>query len=366
MKKKVVSIVLTFVVALGVLAGCTTTGSTTVGNSTPETTDEQNSESDADAISVADLDPTWMEVQSAEESGEQLKVAFSVMNVTNDNYMKCMADTVQEYVEGLGHEFVLSVASASWSAPISMQVNAIEDLISADIDVLLFHAFDANALVPVIQKCNDAGIVCISVDAKLADDNLFLTYIGADNKTLGKTAAEGLLEDYSDDIEKYIVMNGSEGNPSTLDRAEGFKEYMEENAPEAECVGDYFANADNDTAMTYVQNALVSDPDLDAIYTVTDTMINGIIQALEQAGKEPGEVKLVGNDGVAYVVSEIEEGWVTGDVLAQAQDIILTGAQIGISAKQDMLKEENIPKTIHVTCPYVDVDNLDEMADSFY
>lgn len=370
MRKRIISIILTFVITLSLLAGCTNSNTTAEPDTSGTTETEENSkeetaENEGSIISVDDLDPSWMEVQSAEESGTKLKVAFSTMNITNDNYMTSMADSMKEYVEGLGHEFVLSVASSSWGAPVSMQVNAIEDLISSNVDVLVFHAFDENALIPVIKKCNEAGIVCVNIDSKLADDKLYVTYVGADNTDKGRTAAEGLLKDYPD-VKKYILLGGAEGNPSTLDRTEGFKNYMAENAPDSACVGDYFANADSDTAMSYVQNALVSDPDLDAVYAVTDSMITGIVQALKQSGKKAGEVKVVGTDGIAYVVSDIEEGWVTGDVLAQAEDTILTGCQIGISSKQGLLKKESIAKTINIVCPYVSKENLDEYADSFY
>lgn len=359
-KQKNFQIITVFLLVLGLLAGCTTNET-----SNSNTSEIASTQSQGKHISVEDLDPTWMKVKSADETGKKLKVALSTMNITNDNYWTAMAGYMQEYVEGLGHEFILSVASSSWGAPVSMQVNAIEDLISADIDILVFHAFDANALVPVIQKCNDAGITVVNIDSKLADEESIIAYVGINNADVGTAAAEGLLENQPD-VKKFMVLGAAEGNPSTIAKTEAFKETVLEKSPGAECVGDYFADSDPDTAMSYVQNTLVTAPDLEAIYVVADNMITGVIQALEQAGKKPGEVKIVGTNGFAYVVPEIENEWVLGTMLLPGKETVLTGAQIAISSNQGLLKEENIEKNIDVVSPFVSADNLDDYKDMFY
>ena len=67
------------------------------------------------------------------------------------------------------------------------QAADIEGLITQKVDVILVVAFDSDAILPSIQKINDAGIKAIAYDVQFEDPNAL--YITFDNVGVGRLMA---------------------------------------------------------------------------------------------------------------------------------------------------------------------------------
>lgn len=247
------------------------------------------------------------------EEGKQYEIAFSLKTVTNDAFQRGIADAIQANVEAAGHKFTL--VTAGDETAVSTQVTQIEDLIAKKVDAIIVNPMDANAVVPALQKAKDAGIPVVLVDSTIAEGNeeLYVTYVGTDNYNAAKIGAEKLTETLGG-TGKVIIVRGANGNSVGDARVEGFKAGLGEGI---EIVGEQPGDWSNDVAKQVTENMLQANPEVDGLFTASDVMVDGILQAMEDAGREG--IQIMSFDGSDDGKALVEEGLVLG-TMAQFPD----------------------------------------------
>jgi ABC-type sugar transport system substrate-binding protein len=122
-------------------------------------------------------------------------IAFSVKTVTNDDFQKAIATSIQDAVEKSGNKFLLITAGEETG--VSIQVNQVEDLIAKKVDAIILSPMDGKAVVPVLKKAQAANIPVIVVDSSVEKGNegLHISYVGTDNFNAGKTAGERMVKE---------------------------------------------------------------------------------------------------------------------------------------------------------------------------
>lgn len=253
--------------------------------------------------------------EAAPEAKEQYEIAFSLKTVTNDAFQSGIADAIQENVEAAGHKFTL--VTAGDETAVSTQVTQIEDLIAKGVDALIVNPMDANAVVPALQKAKDAGIPVVLVDSTIAEGNedLYITYVGTDNFNASKIGAEKLTEELGNQG-NVIIVRGANGNSVGDARVEGFKAGLGDGI---EIVGEQPGDWSNDIAKQVTENMLQANPEVDGLFTASDVMLDGILQAMEDAGRT--DIKIMSFDGSDDGKALIEEGLVLG-TMAQFPDVM--------------------------------------------
>ena len=254
--KKLVSVLLAATMVIGVLTGCSS-GSGSSGS--------------AAGGSAAG--------GSAAE-GETFEIAFSLKTVTNDAFQQSIANAVEAACEANGCEFTL--VTAGDETAISTQVTQIEDLITKGVDALVVNPMDANAVIPALQKAKEAGIPVVLVDSTIeaGNEDLYVTYIGTNNESAAKQGAE-ILSEAMGGTGKAILVRGANGNSVGNARADGFKEGL---ADGIELVGEQPGDWSNDVAKQVTENMLQANPDVTGIMVCSDTMVDGVLQAIDDAG----------------------------------------------------------------------------------
>ena len=185
----------------------------------------------------------------------------------------------------------------------------VDDLIAQGVDVLLLTPLTSAALTPAAQRALDAGIPVITLDR--AVETQVTQHIGADNKLIGKAAAEFVANTLlSGQGGTVLEIQGVIGASATTDRHDEFVAWLEENAPNVEIVGG------SQTGEYRRENALVVMNDYlssfgpgqaDVVYTHNDEMALGAVQALETAGRLD-EMHVVGVDGQNEAIDAIKAG----------------------------------------------------------
>lgn len=240
-------------------------------------------------------------------AAEEYEIAFSLKTVTNDDFQKAIADSVEETAKAAGVKFTLITAGEETA--VSTQVNQVEDLIAKGVDAIILNPMDANAVIPALQKAKAAGIPVILVDSTIAagNDDLFVTYIGTDNYAAAEVGGKALVEELGNEG-KVLIVRGANGNSVGDARVDGFKSGIKDS--KLEIVGEQPGDWKNDVAMQVMENMLQANPKVDAVFTASDVMLDGIITALEDAGRE--DVKILSFDGSMAAIELIEEGLVYG------------------------------------------------------
>lgn len=174
------------------------------------------------------------------------------------------------------------------------QIKALRDFIAQDVDVIAFSPVIETGWDEVLQEIKDSGIPVVLVDRTVDTtvEDPFVTWIGADFKQEGTTAGEWVAENAPD--AKIFELQGTLGSGAQVDREEGFGEVVGD-----QIIGKASGNFTRAEGKTAVEAALQAYPDMTMIFTHNDDMGLGAVEAIEAAGKVPGEdIQIVSIDGV--------------------------------------------------------------------
>ena len=206
----------------------------------------------------------------------------------------------------------VEVFSQNAESDANKQLQQVETAINAGADALVVQLADAETL-PEIKELAD-GIPLVFVNRVPTNEELYdenTIYIGCDEATAGYAQAEYLTtyfkEKGTNDF-SYLLLSGMLGTVSATRRTDAVLERLEENGMVAtEATAPLVCDWDRATAMDNV-SPLLGVTDFDCIIANNDAMALGAVEALEQAGIEPGDIPIVGIDATGDACSAIADG----------------------------------------------------------
>ena len=237
-----------------------------------------------------------------------LKVGFS-QNSSGNPWRLAETKSMQDEAHKRGDQLIVTNANDSDS----QQVSDIRSLISQKVDVLVIAPMTETAEAPAVLDAKKACIPVIlidrDVDHKLAQPGSdYVTFIGSDFINQGKRAADWLITASNGKPEKIIELEGTSGSTPAIRRRDGFNNEIASHA-NMKIVASQDANFARDKGRQVMQTLLQSHPDVTAVYAHNDEMAIGAIQALEAAGKHPGQDVLVCSiDGEKDAMTAIMQG----------------------------------------------------------
>jgi ABC-type sugar transport system substrate-binding protein len=166
-----------------------------------------------------------------------------------------------------------------------------EDLIAKKPDVLLMNAIQAEALTPVYEMCNKAGVPLIVFDRAINAEpgtGMYLTFIGEDQVEEGRVAGRMVVEAIKEKNGSYrgnvLELQGTIGASVTVDRHEGFVEILNK-YPNIKIAASQSGNFGREPALKIMQDWLQAYPKgrVDAVYAHNDEMGLGALAAIKSA-----------------------------------------------------------------------------------
>lgn len=155
----------------------------------------------------------------------------------------------------------------------------------------------ATALLPELRKIAASGTKIAFIDNTVPALTSATTFIGTDNVTAGRQAAQWLIQNASLAKSREVALvENAPGITSTDDRKRGFKAALVGSGFKVVAEAASTNPCDTNFARTSVQNFLTAHPKLGAIFNVCDPFALGTVQALSAAGKR--DVLNIGVDGV--------------------------------------------------------------------
>ena len=280
-------------------------------------------------------------------------IAFSLKTITNDDFQKAIADSIQSAVEASGNTFELVTAGDQTN--VANQVKQLEDLIAKKVDAIILSPMDANAVIPVLKKAKEAKIPVILVDQTIeaGNEDLYVTYIGTDNFNAGKEAGTKVAE-WLSNAGNVMIVRGANGSSAGDQRVDGFKAGIEGTG--IKIIGEQAGDWKNDKAMQVTENMLQSNSDVQAIFTASEVMVDGILQALAGAGKT--DVKIMAVDGSKKAVDLIEAGDLTGTMAQFPQIMGKTAVDTILGVLDGSIDASKVDKYIDSGTSAYSKDNL--------
>jgi ribose transport system substrate-binding protein len=244
----------------------------------------------------------------------------------------------------------------------SKQISDIRDMIAQDVDAIVVGPLLEEGLAPALNAAKEAKVPVFLIDRETAGTPCedFITFMGSDFRKQGEQAAK-LLAGLTDEKAKVAVLEGTPGASVTIDRTEGFEKELKQ-YPNMEIVASQTGEFLRTKGQTVMEQLIQSNPEIDAVYAENDEMALGAIQALKDAGKDPGQdVKVVSIDGTRQAVQAIT----TGDINA----VIETNPRFGplaFDTIEKFLAGKPVPQRIIVQDDIYTPDNAQEKLDETY
>jgi ribose transport system substrate-binding protein len=190
----------------------------------------------------------------------------------------------------------------------AVQSSHVDEFVSRPVSVLLLTPNTAAGLTEAAKRALDKKVPVITLDRSV--DVEVTQHIGADNKLIGKTAAEYVSKTIlGGSGGKVIEIQGTAGASATTDRHDEFVNWLSANDPKVEIVDSVVADYKRENALTAMNDLLQKHGpgEVDVIYTHNDAMALGVVAALETANRL-SEFKVVGIDGQNEAIQAIKDG----------------------------------------------------------
>ncbi len=292
---------------------------------------------------------------TAASAGSKGTIALSLKTITNDDFQKALADAVKAKVEALGYTFML--VTAGEQTAVSAQVNQVEDLIAKKVTGIVLNPMDGNAVVPVLGKAAEAHIPVVTVDSPLAPghENLYVTFVGTDNFNAGVQAGKQMVQALGNKG-NVLIVRGANGSVAGDNRVDGFKKGIE--GSNLVIVGEQPGNWTNSVAMQVTENMLQANKDVQGLFTASDVMLDGILQALSDANRK--EITIISVDGSRKAVDLLASKDIYGTMAQFPQKIGSLAVENLVSVIEKKASPNSIPKVIDSGTMMYGANNLDE------
>jgi ribose transport system substrate-binding protein len=258
-----------------------------------------------------------------------------VLSTLNNPFFVTLRDGAQKAADAAGAKLIV-VDAQDDSAKMTA---GIEDLINKKVSAILVNPTDSDAVVPAIQKANEAGIPVFTVD-RGANGGTVVAHIASDNVAGGKMAAEFLCKAINGQG-NVVELQGIAGTSAARDRGQGFNDYMAANCKDAKIVAQQTANFNRDEGLTVFENILQAQPDIAGVFAHNDEMVLGAIQAAE-AAKRTGIV-FVGFDAIDDAVQAVKDGKLAATVAQQPAEIGRLAVETALKSLNGEKVEASIP-----------------------
>jgi ribose transport system substrate-binding protein len=280
---------------------------------------------------------------SSDTSSTDGKIKIGLSNSTQDiDFFVALKQGVEQGAVKEGFQLI----SANANNDSSKQISDIEDLIQQGVKAILVNPQDAEAIVPAIEKANEANIPVIALDRGATSGKL-LSFLETDNVEMGRKAADYLAEQLKARYGEYkgnvVELQGLQGTTAARDRGKGFNDEMKSKYPNIKIIARQPADFNQEKALNVMTNILQANSNIDAVFGHNDDNTVGAANAIDQANrfKPIGDKKhiiIIGIDGNRQAVQAIENGRIDATI---SQVPIEMGEQ-GVAEVKDFLAGKKV------------------------
>lgn len=267
------------------------------------------------------------------------KVALVMKSLANE-FFQTMAEGAKKHQAAHAADYDLVVNGIKNETDLAEQVGLVEQMVAQGVQAIVIAPADSKALVTVLRRAKETGVLVINIDNKLDADTLKqaglqIPFVGPDNRAGAKAVGEVLAKHLKAGDEVAII----EGVTTAFNgqqRKAGFEDAM--NAAGMKIVSTQSGQWEMEKANGVAAGILAAHPNVKALLCANDNMALGAAAAVQAAGKA-GQVQIVGFDNIAALKPLLADG----RVLATADQHGDQLAVFGIEAALKILKDKTTP-----------------------
>lgn len=277
--------------------------------------------------------------EPAAVSDDRPTVALVMKSLANEFFVN-MAEGAKQHQLNHADQYDLIVNGLKDESDLTQQVALIEQMSARGVDIIVVAPADSKALIPVIKRAVQSGIVVVNIDNKLdatllADADIAVPFVGPNNRE-GAQLVGNYLAAMLADGDQVAIIGGISTAFNAQQRQTGFEDAMA--AAGVEVVSVQAGNWEQAKASTIAAALISENPDLKALLCSNDNMAIGAIAAVRQAGKG-GDIQVVGFDNIMAARELLK----SGELLATVDQYGDQLAIFGIEYALQILSDGNVP-----------------------
>lgn len=267
-------------------------------------------------------------------AGDKPVVGLVMKSLANE-FFKTMEEGARKFAAEDG-TFTLIPVGMNSETDIDTQINAMENFITRDVDMIILAPADSVGLVASVKKAVDAGILVINFDVTLDKDALkaaglpedFL-FVGPDNEEGSEKVGDFMAEKLGKGA-KVIIIEGNPGADNAKQRKAGFMKTVEKY--DLELLASTAAHWETEEANTVMTNLLTRFPDVQGVMCANDSMAVGVVKAIEAAGMID-KIDVVGFDNIGACQELIKAGKMLATVDQFGPEMAANAIKVGFRIK---------------------------------
>ncbi|ENN88613.1 D-ribose-binding protein periplasmic protein [Rhizobium freirei PRF 81] len=228
------------------------------------------------------------------------KIGLAVANL-QANFFNQIKQSVEDEAKKRGIQVV--TVDAKGDGP--TQVNQIQDLLTQNIDALIYIPAGAAAASVPVKLAKNAGIPVVNVDRN-AEGAPGDTFLATDSVSSAKSVCDYILKQ-AGGKGKMVIIHGQKGTTPEVDRSKGCSESLKA-SPGVKVVAEQYSNMwGQDEGFQIMQNMLQANPDVSIVFAQADALALGTAQAIKVAN--PSQKIVVGGfDGDTAALEALSKG----------------------------------------------------------
>lgn len=266
------------------------------------------------------------------QSAAKPKVALVMKSLANEFFLT-METGAKEYQKHNAAQFDLITNGIKDETDTANQIRIVEQMIVSKVDAIVLAPADSKALVPVVKKAVDAGVIVVNIDNRLEPDvlkskNLNVPFVGPDNRKGARKIGDYLAKRLKAGDQVGII-EGVSTTTNAQQRTAGFQDAMKAGGMKVVSVqsGEWEIDKGNAVAAAMLNEY----PNLKALLCGNDNMAIGAVSAVRAAGKL-GKVLIGGYDNIDAIKAMLADGRVVATADQHADQQAVYGIETALKA----------------------------------
>lgn len=265
------------------------------------------------------------------QDDQTITLGLAVANLQADFF-----NQIKQSVEAEAEAQGVRVVTVDARGDSATQVSQIQDLITQQIDALIYIPAGATAAGVPVQAAQNAGIPVVAVDRNPPDVPAD-TFIATDSVAAARTLGEHVCE-LTGGEGQVAIIQGQIGTTPEQDRDQGFNEALE-NCTGLEVVAKQASQMwAQDEGFAIAQDMLTRSPNITVFFGRADALALGAAQAV-QVANVPQDVTVVGFDGDVAGLEAVRDGVLDATMTQQTQ---LMG-RLAVESALKFIRGEDVP-----------------------
>jgi ribose transport system substrate-binding protein len=281
-------------------------------------------------VIVSVMAMTLAACSSGRDTPSKPVVALVMKSLANE-FFKTMEDGARAHQAAHASRYDLVATGIKDELDVARQIALVEQMIAGRAAAIVIAPADSKALVGVLKRAVDAGIVVVNIDNRLdrealAERGLSIPFVGPDNREGAKQVA-AVVAARLQKGDKIAILEGAPNAFNGIERTRGF----EDAARAAGLVIARSQTAHWETARAnQVTSAILTEvPDVKAILCGNDSMALGAIAALKAAGRQ-GSVLVAGFDNISAVHELVQSGEIVATADQHGDQLAVYGIEYAL------------------------------------